>query len=270
MNSQNKISTKCALLTNKGKARAHNEDSCFFGEVYALKSFDQPVVAEYPSGSYWIGAVADGIGGQNAGEQASKEVVATLSRCNNFTPDGVSGMLQDLNRKLFDITRIDSSMAGMGSTVAGLCYGPEGIFAFSVGDSRVYRQQDRFLAQITVDDSMEQVLINAGQKEAGPIRGEKLHAITQAIGGSARLQSIEPHIYPVRVSEAARFLICTDGLTDMLSLDAIEAIMAQELEMTNSVVKLFEAAMAAGGKDNITIMSLEVKADEIRSYDSGK
>ena len=147
----------------------------------------------------------------------------------------------------------------MGATVAGLCRGDEGLFALNVGDARVYRKQDNYLAQITKDDSVAQVLVDAGKLAPDETRDKKLHQITQAIGGGPEFSDIDPHQYPVRIKNRADFLVCSDGLHDMVSLDAMEDIVSREKTPEQIVGKLFQTAMESGGEDNITIIWAEIQ-----------
>ncbi|MBI2924309.1 MAG: serine/threonine-protein phosphatase [Verrucomicrobia bacterium] len=251
-----------AYLTNRGAVREHNEDACLFGVPVAQADLKRPVPVHLGGDRPWLLAVADGMGGENAGERASREVVMALAECQAFTPSGVTNLLCRLNEHLFNLGQPDVRLAGMGAAVAGLCFGPDGLFGFNVGDARLYRLQDSFLALVTEDDSLAQLLVEAGQADRDALRPEERHALTQSLGGRHELVSIEPHIYPLRLRLADRFLLCTDGLTDCVSLDEIEAAVASEPSPAAAVERLFKAAMAAGGNDNITIILADVSTEQ--------
>jgi serine/threonine protein phosphatase PrpC len=155
---------------------------------------------------------------------------------------------------------VDSDLVAMGATVAGIGCGGRGLFAFNVGDSRVYRLDDEKLIQITRDDSEAEDLIDLGllQPYDGPRPGF-LHALTQAIGGREEVIDIETHVHPLHVEARARFLICSDGLTDMLHAPEIREVLAGERRAEKAVVELFERAMNAGGVDNITLAVIEIE-----------
>lgn len=248
-----------ACITHKGAVREHNEDACLFGAAYSNTSLPEPEESSIAGNENWIIATADGIGGQNAGEIASAMVVEGLSRASRITPELVSQELIELNRKVHEAAASNPEYSGMGATVAGLCQGPDALFAFNVGDARLYRKQDDYLCQITKDDSIAQVLIDAGKLDPQDTRDKKLHTITQSIGGQHELKDIEPHIYPIKVKQSASFLICTDGLTDMVSLDDMEEIVKKEETPEQVVRGLHQAAMDAGGEDNITIIWAEAQ-----------
>jgi serine/threonine protein phosphatase PrpC len=248
-----------AWICHTGKVRRVNEDSCIAGTILSDGSRDVPAPIDIATGP-WIIAVSDGIGGHRAGAEASREVVTTLAACRRITPTSISDALHRLNRHLCERGRKERDFAAMGATVAGIGCGGRGLFAFNVGDSRVYRQDGGRLTQITRDDSEAEDLIDLGllQRTEGKRPGF-LHALTQAVGGREEIQEIVAHVHPLRVAAKTRYLICSDGLSDMLHLAEIEQIMAAESDAGAAVSALFADAMAAGGMDNITIAVVEVE-----------
>ncbi len=248
-----------AWVCNTGKLRRMNEDACLAGAALSGESTNTPSPFSIAAGP-WIVAVSDGIGGHQAGAEASREVVEALADCTRVTPHSVSDLLQRVNRRLCERGQEDSEFAAMGATVAGVGFGGRGFFAFNVGDSRVYREEGGQLTQITRDDSEAEELIDQGLLKPGDgLRPGFLHALTQAIGGRDEIVDIETHTHPLHIEEHARFLICSDGLTDMLPASEITALMAANRDATAAVAALFAAAMDAGGLDNITITVIEVE-----------
>jgi serine/threonine protein phosphatase PrpC len=208
----------------------------------------------------WIVALADGIGGHRAGAYASREVLDSLEGAQDFTTSAIAGLLQDTNRKLHEVGREKPDFEGTGTAVVGIVSGPDGLFGFNVGDARLYRQQGGRLVQVSRDDSVEQLLIHEGLLEATDgVRSNYMHALTQSVGGSAEYHLIDPHFYPLAVRSATRLLLCTDGLTDMLSNNRIESYVVPHLKPAAAVQSLFSAAMEAGGRDNITIAIVDVE-----------
>jgi protein phosphatase len=134
------------------------------------------------------------------------------------------------------------------------------LFTFHVGDSRVYRWENDTLTQITRDDSEAEDLIDLGLLER--TEGKRpgfLHALTQAIGGRTVAEEIQVHIQPLRVTQRTRFIVCSDGLTDMVPAAEIEALVRAERAAAGVVAALFAAAMEAGGRDNVTIAVVDVE-----------
>ena len=248
-----------AWICHTGKVRKVNEDACLFGGIFSGASTSAPMRAT-ASGKGWIIAVADGIGGHRAGAYASREVLASLAELTEFHPEGVAETLEETNRRLQQIGRIRPELEGTGAVVAGLVLGKDGLFAFNVGDARLYQQQEGQPQLITRDDSVEQFLVNEGLLKAHDgVRSVFMHALTQCIGGSSDSHAVKPHFYPLKVVEAARFLLCTDGLTDMLAGTEIQSYLVPRRKPAAAVQALFSAAMAAGGRDNITIAVVDAE-----------
>jgi len=236
-----------------------NEDSCLAGPILSDGSLDTPAVLRVAT-SPWMVAVSDGIGGHRGGAEASQTVISALAGCKRVTPHSVADLLRRLNRHLCERGTKDRDFTAMGATIAGLGCGGRGLFIFHVGDSRVYRVENGALVQLTRDDSEAEDLIDQGLLERS--EGKRpgfLHALTQAIGGREVAEEIHVHIQPLRVSERTRFVVCSDGLTDMLPTAEIEETMRPHRSAAAAVAALFAATMDAGGKDNITIAVVDVE-----------
>jgi serine/threonine protein phosphatase PrpC len=248
-----------AWVCHTGKVRKANEDACVIGQEFFGGSRAEPQPIALSSAS-WVVAVADGIGGHRGGAEASREVVQALAESPRITPLSISETLEKLNRRLCERGRKDPELTAMGATVAGIGCGGRGLFAFNVGDSRIYRQEGDSLVQITRDDSEAEDLIDQGllHPYEGPRPGF-LHALTQAIGGREETVEIETHMHPLHVETSTRFLICSDGLTDMVHGPDILGILLDHSDSEAAAAALFEHAMAAGGMDNITIAIVEIE-----------
>ena len=248
-----------AWICHTGKVRKVNEDACLFGGIFSGASTSAPMKAAIDE-ERWIVALADGIGGHRAGAFASREVVESLASHQEYTPANVKRIIRATHKKLQQIGDERPELQGTGSTVVGLFSGRDGLFAFNVGDARLYRQHAGRLKLITQDDSVEQLLMSEGLLKAHDgVRSSYMHALTQSIGGSADGHPVEPHFYPLSVARVGRFILCTDGLTDMLSTAEMEALAVPQLKAAQAVQSLFTATMEAGGRDNITIAVLDVE-----------
>lgn len=251
---------KAWYLTHRGKIRKGNEDSLLIGsKVVASENLDEPLVWEsMECGSPFCVCVADGMGGHRAGERASAICCEQLAATDDETEEQFRERIQEINRAIYEESGADPNFAGMGTTVAGLAFLGEDLFAFNVGDSRVYRIQDQFLNKLTKDDTTTQALEDAGVWEQGKVRPADSHGLIQALGGAKEFKEITPNTYNCSLKTRGTYLLCTDGLTDMLSLDQMEEGLS--LEKPDLIVNgLFKAAMKAGGKDNVTIVFLEVE-----------
>jgi PPM family protein phosphatase len=248
-----------AWICHTGKTRKVNEDACYFGEVFSGASASEPTRVGLPS-TQWVIAVADGIGGHKAGAYASREVVTSIAQCRDITPDGLNRSLLDTNRRLHVAGTENPDLAGTGAAVVGIFATADNLYAFNVGDARVYRQEGGRLRQMTEDDSVEQMLVREGlMRSHGGIRPASMHALTQSVGGSKEYHEIEPHFYLLPIAQRARFILCTDGLTDMVSIKDMERTVIPLLNPVAAVQALFNAAMDAGGRDNITIAVVDVE-----------
>lgn len=248
-----------AWVCHTGKIRHANEDACLAGQTLSDDNLDTPAAVRLARGP-WIIAVSDGIGGHRGGAEASHTVVSALAGCKRVTPHSITDLLHRLNRHLCERGSKHSELTAMGATIAGVGCGGRGLFTFHVGDSRVYRWENDTLTQLTRDDSEAEDLIDLGLLER--TEGKRpgfLHALTQAIGGREVVEEINVHIQPLRVTQRTRFIVCSDGLTDMVPAAEIEALVRAERAAAGVVAALFAAAMEAGGRDNVTIAVVDVE-----------
>jgi serine/threonine protein phosphatase PrpC len=197
------------------------------------------------------GLVADGMGGHAAGDVASRFVAECLAERAADAADGaaLSDLLRAIDGQLFSMMRERPVLHGMGTTVAGLHVAPAGLSVFNVGDSRVYRIEQAGLVQLSTDDT-------PGPKLAdGRTAARTTALLTQSMGGWHEPDELTPHV--LSAPAEGRYLICSDGLTDLLDLDALAAHIADD--DAASVTALFEAAMAAGGHDNISLVLVRLR-----------
>lgn len=241
------------LDTHTGYRRRHNEDS---------------VVAAAP-----IFAVADGMGGHSAGDVASKAVVTRLATAaagagtssgeetasNTVTSADVIDAA--LKAATADISlAADSSQKGVGTTVTGVALMTKGGVAhwgvFNVGDSRVYIYEDKELTQVTVDHSVVQELVDSGLiSEDEAEQHPDSNIITRAVGFNADPVT-DYWLLPLRAGE--RLVLCSDGLSKELSSAQIREILAEGDPADRTSTRLVDAALAAGGRDNVTVLVIDV------------
>jgi PPM family protein phosphatase len=226
--------------SDTGRARRANEDAFF---------------AHAP-----VFAVADGMGGAQAGEVASRTVVDCLRR---GLPDGgspeerLAALAEEANGVIHRKAAEDEQRAGMGTTLTA-AYVDESAVSFGhVGDSRAYLFRDGTLRQLTNDHSLVGEMVRRGkltaeQAEEHPQRS----IITRALGP-------EPAVEVDHMTTYARdgdvFLLCSDGLTSMVGDDAIEQFLRETPDLRGAGQALIDAANAAGGRDNITVVLFRVE-----------
>lgn len=160
--------------------------------------------------------------------------------------------VQIINEVIRDRAQIEPALAGMGTT-ATLTYSVgDTLFVLHVGDSRAYLFRRQDLRQLTDDHTVAQALVRAGQIEPEEVATHRMrHVLTNALGVS---ENVKPDIHEHKLLDGDRLLVCTDGLTDMVDDEAIAAILQQHQDPQAACDALVEAALAAGGKDNVTVL----------------
>jgi PPM family protein phosphatase len=238
-----------SALSHDGLARDHNEDSLVAGPwTLCAVVTPSPQTFYFSTAVPLVVAVADGLGGHPAGEEASSLVVQRLAQAGaQLTGAGaIRDALDDCNAAVYTEARLDPARTAMGTTVAGLVVTDEAVHVFNVGDSRVYAVENGTLALLTVDDNE---LPAPGQRRS-PV-------VTQTLGGALDMDPVEPHLSTRPGGVSARFLACTDGLTDAVDEASIAGILAEH-EGSRAVFELWKATIDAGAPDNITVALVEV------------
>jgi serine/threonine protein phosphatase PrpC len=238
-----------AHKTDTGRQRHANEDSYFA---------DAPLFA-----------VADGMGGAQAGEVASR-IAAGAFEHGIATEGPAEGQLEEIaheaNREIHKLAQEDSSRAGMGTTLTAAMVGDDEVALGHVGDSRAYVLRDGELKRLTKDHSLVEELRRQGrltdeQAEEHPQRS----IITRALGPEPKV-NVDTMTFPARAGDV--FLLCSDGLTTMVSDDEIREILTESKTLRSAVNKLVEAANRGGGRDNITAVAFRL-AEEGEAEDEG-
>jgi PPM family protein phosphatase len=237
-------------LSHDGLLRDHNEDSLLVGPwTTCAVSTASPQTLVFPLGADpVVVAVADGLGGHPAGELASTVVVESLARVAPLLgdEDTVRDAVRGCNQAVFDQASLDPSRTAMGTTLAGLAVSSAKVIVFNVGDSRVYAAPTSGLERVSKDDSPP---LGPGQTSTA--------IVTQTLGGTAGLTPVDPHVVSHDLDLAARYLACTDGLTDVVDDSRIASIL-RDHSGAEAVYTLWKAAMDAGGPDNITLALVEL------------
>ena len=231
---------RMAVVSDTGRRRRRNEDAY----VCAPPLF----------------AVADGMGGAQAGEVASGLAAAVLDEGagDERGEERVASLIQEANRRVFQRSNEDAATSGMGTTMTvALVDSTGGTIAFGhVGDSRAYRVRDGRLEQLTDDHSLVGELVRSGklspeEAETHPQRS----VITRALGTEP---DVDVDTFTVEAQPDDLYLLCSDGLTDMISADEIFAVLDGSDDLEVAARALIEAANAGGGEDNITVVLFQI------------
>jgi protein phosphatase len=222
--------------SDTGRARRENEDSFF---------------ARSP-----MFAVADGMGGAQAGEVASQVAVEVLQQGLPEHDGSVEQRLRELveeaNARINTLSRTDDQRAGMGTTLTLAYVGEHELSVAHVGDSRLYRLREGMFERLTDDHTLVEELVRQGKltpQEAD--HHPQRSIITRALGPEAAVEA-DSHTWPARDGDI--YLICSDGLTSMISERQVGELLAGASSLSDAGRKLIDAANAAGGRDNITVI----------------
>jgi PPM family protein phosphatase len=224
-----------AGLTDVGRQRTANEDS---------------LVVRPP-----LFAVADGMGGAKAGEVASAvavEAVEGARESDEPVEAQLAEIVRDANRRIYDLAVADESRRGMGTTLTLAKVHADEVSLAHVGDSRAYRLRDGELSQLTRDHSLVAELERSGQITAEAAEHHPQRSIiTRALGPEP---DVEVDTYTLAGRDGDVFLICSDGLTSMISDDEVASILGSARSLDEAADALVRAANQSGGKDNITVI----------------
>lgn len=230
--------TSFGSRTDIGYVRDHNEDSLII----------------IPP----LFAVADGMGGHEAGEIASEITVNTLAELapSHLDAEGLTAAVEAANYNVMKAPRQGIGRDGMGTTLTAAMLEGERLLIAQVGDSRAYLLHKGHLQQITRDHSLMADLIEAGQITPEEARVHPNRSvITRAIGSDIHMR---PDIYELNVDAGDRILLCSDGLSSMISNNAIESIMRRQSDAQHCADELVTAALENGGADNVTVVVADV------------
>jgi len=237
------------VITDTGRKRRRNEDA---------------YVCEPP-----LFAIADGMGGAQAGEVASRLAAAALKESGAKTLGGeerIFDLIQEANRRVYDRSSTDPNTSGMGTTIT-VALVENGNVAFGhVGDSRAYLIRDGRMEQVTEDHSLVNELMKSGklsreEAETHPQRS----VITRALGTDP---DVDADTFTIEAKSGDVFLLCSDGLTDMVGeREILELVELNRQDIDAALKSLVKAANRSGGEDNITVVAFEIAESQALAHD---
>ncbi|MDT0342117.1 Stp1/IreP family PP2C-type Ser/Thr phosphatase [Streptomyces litchfieldiae] len=235
------LSLRFAAGSHTGMIRDHNEDSGYAGPRLL--------------------AIADGMGGQAAGEVASSEVISTLVQLDDDIPGSdvltsLDASVQRANEQLRAMVTEDPRLDGMGTTLTALLWTGQRLGLVHVGDSRAYLLRDGELSQITQDHTWVQRLVDEGRiTEEEATTHPQRSLLMRALGSSDHIDA-DLSIREVRPGD--RYLLCSDGLSGVVSQDTLRDTLNAFAPPQDTVRELIELALRGGGPDNITCIVADV------------
>ena len=237
------------VITDTGRKRRRNEDA---------------YVCEPP-----LFAIADGMGGAQAGEVASRLAAAALRESGAKTLGGerrISDLIQEANRRVYDRSSTDPNTSGMGTTITVALVENDNVAFGHVGDSRAYLIRAGRIEQVTEDHSLVNELLKSGklsreEAESHPQRS----VITRALGTDP---DVDVDTFTIAAEAGDVFLLCSDGLTDMVGEgEILELVERNRADLDSALKSLVKAANRSGGDDNITVVAFEIAEGQMLTHD---
>ena len=246
---------RCGAKSHQGRIRENNEDCFLVLTPDGTACEDQ----------FWghLFAVSDGMGGHVAGEIASRMACDILKAefCKKEKAALSHAVLADLFRKInheiHHFSDQNGQYAGMGTTLSAVVCCDNKAWLAHVGDSRIYRLRENRLEQLTRDQTHVQALMDMGRITAAEARHHPLsHVLTQAMGTDKNVKEIQTDCRDLAGGD--QFLICSDGLTDMVTNTDIMKILTKHDDPITACDDLVEKALDGGGKDNVTVVIAKI------------
>lgn len=249
------LQARVAAFTHTGLVRSRNEDAILVGSWWSQGNSRLPWTTEVDLGPPLVCAVADGLGGHRGGDIASRLAVEILGQQQTELGNGeaaIRAAILALHQRVFSSAEPSRGYTAPGTTLAGLVLFGKRAWVLNVGDSRVYRFRDGYLTQLSFDD--------VPNPDYGSEKPRSSHQIIQSLG--VYEDPPEPHLREIGLRDGDLFLLCSDGLTDMLDLDSLESRLSEEATQNPAaaVASLAGAALSAGGADNLSIILVRVEA----------
>lgn len=251
-----------AYTSHMGEVRGNNEDNfwCCGKTMEADNQGTEGVITgKAAQAQYPLLAVFDGMGGESCGEMAAflaaeacgRHYQEKKSELKDQPEQFLDEICRSMNRAVCDYS-MENRIRTMGTTAVMLAMSEEGVCACNVGDSRLYESSQRGFCQISMDHVLK----------GGPFGKAPL---TQYVGIPEEHMGLVPHILKLKYQPGTRYLLCSDGITDMLSDEEIADILSGEGSVKEAVETLLDCALEKGGRDNITIVLCEITETGRRS-----
>ena len=256
-----KISGACKSVI--GNVRENNEDNYYFN-FQTLKEdntgSNKISTIEFENSDNVICAVFDGMGGESNGERASYLAAKSLSDYLNNNVSKDFSWIDYINNANNQICSEIHNNIRMGTTLAAVRFTTNFFDICNLGDSKIFGLKGKKIVQLSYDHTDKKL------QEKLHVEGVKSYKLTQHLGIKENEMSLKPYIKDFEYGTFDKILICSDGLTDMVSTEKIKEILNLNIPSKNIISKLIDSALSNGGKDNITVIVLEIKAKKENKY----
>ncbi len=231
------------IVTHVGEGKETSEDSVLVGSQLYSNVMD---AAEIPENGYVC--VADGVGGNQAGEVASAFVLEALSGCGWDEDDVLREKLKNINRQLIENSLGEQSRMNMATTLSGICFDGDRMKLVHIGNTRIYAMQGHYLKQLTSDHTVYNWLKKLGRTEEAEACNK--NEITNCFGGGDERFIEKLQILPVNT--VRKLLITSDGIHEYVSIDDLEDILNSDIPDDEKCGAIMKAAQLAGSTDDMT------------------
>lgn len=243
---------KISASSQIGCVRQNNEDMILVGDKLIRNEIYKSNITISHNDKFVV-ALADGMGGHNAGEVASETVLSNLGFFISDLPvkiknDGINEIilnwLESINKIIESKGMSDPTLSSMGTTLIAIIYYCNRYYWINCGDSRLYRYHDNKLEQLTVDHSLNTLI------------GDKKHSnvLTNCIGAGCKTSYLDIVDFTESIVKGDKLILCSDGLNDMISDEEIKSV----IDEGGDANELCETAIVAGGFDNVSVCLIEI------------
>ena len=242
---------KAACVCHRGNIRSTNEDNFYFdGKHMEMEhgNLSHPVCMEGNLTERKFLAVFDGMGGENFGERASFEAAHAVQKSlqdNMYLrgeKDQLKLLVEEMNKSVVHAQE-ELLTSYMGTTLVSLYFTAQNVYVCNLGDSRAFRLRNQALEQLSRD-----------HVDHRPLKPGRKPALSQYIGMGSEEMQLSPYIAMGKLELGDKYLLCSDGLTDMVSNFEIADILIRSTNVMEAAEALLQAALEAGGQDNITVI----------------
>ena len=257
------MNLNAAVVCGPGRVRRQNQDNFYFNGSYRGSVDDTRDLTGVLYGlKDGVFAVADGMGGEKHGELASLETVRCLRASAARGMADLAAVIDEANRRVCELIVCYGGVR-IGTTFVGLNFAKSSVTMTNIGDSRAYRWRGGCLRQLSRDDTLIRQLLEQGIIDSEKAKTHSArHRITQHIGIFPEEMLIEPYTVTEAPCPGDLYLLCSDGLTDMVEDEEIEAILGSVGPVERKAEALFKTALFHGGRDNCTVLLVEVTEEE--------
>lgn len=256
VNIRESMGSHCLKLTSFG-----------YSDIGLVRRNNEDVFLQLPQHAFY--ALADGMGGHNAGEVAAQETVVFLSDCIDkmfkqqkdslkidHIRDYLEAFIHHSNERIYQLSQDNTCYRGMGTTLCSMLFYEDSMIQAHVGDSRIYRLRHDKLSLLTCDHTLKNKLLQQGQLDYAIQNGLRYkNVLTKAIGA---FKHIHPDIYITPVYPKDLYMMCSDGLSDYVTDEEISCILDPSLPLQEQVLNLIHAAKNKGSCDNITVLMTSI------------